>query len=165
MEFSVRCPSPPYAYSYVKKKFGFNKKIYTKSLIVYVSYQPNSCNTHAEHEWVRGTFLRQRRKFLPAHGQQVCEIIDCWLQIIQPCKCKGKGINGLVIRSFRWLVVDLQEEVRSPQEISKNLSGNFKNRKFLLVSKCWVTAYIFRVGILTLPHDKVFGHLWNSAVK
>ena len=40
-------------------------------LIVYVYYQPNSCNTHAEHEWAGGTFLRQRKKVPPAHAQQV----------------------------------------------------------------------------------------------
>jgi hypothetical protein len=34
-------------------------------------FQPNSCNTHAEHEWAQGTFLRQRRKVPPAHAQRV----------------------------------------------------------------------------------------------
>ncbi len=40
-------------------------------LIVYVYYQPNSCNTHAEHEWAGGTFLRQQKKVPPAHAQWV----------------------------------------------------------------------------------------------
>ncbi len=39
--------------------------------MVYVYYQPNSCNTHAEHEWVQGAFLRQWRKVPPAHAQRV----------------------------------------------------------------------------------------------
>ncbi len=52
-----------------RRKFGFNKKICTKLLIVYVYIQPNSCNTHAECEWAQGTFLRQRRKVPPAHVQ------------------------------------------------------------------------------------------------
>jgi hypothetical protein len=47
-------------------------KIGTKLLIVYMYFQPNSCNTHVEHEWVQGTFLRQQRKVPPAHAQQVC---------------------------------------------------------------------------------------------
>jgi hypothetical protein len=34
-------------------------------------YQPNSCNTHTEHEWAGGTFLRQWKKVPPAHAQQV----------------------------------------------------------------------------------------------
>jgi hypothetical protein len=33
-------------------------------------------------------------------------------------------------------VVKVVKVVRSLQEISENLSGKFKNRKFLLVSKC-----------------------------
>jgi hypothetical protein len=50
----------------MRRKFGFNKKICTKLLIVYVYFQPKSCNTHAEHEWAQGTFLRQWRKVPPA---------------------------------------------------------------------------------------------------
>jgi hypothetical protein len=46
-------------------------KNHTKLLIIYVYFQPNCCNTHAEGEWVRGTFLRQWRKVPPAHAQQV----------------------------------------------------------------------------------------------
>ncbi len=34
-------------------------------------FQPNSCNTHADCEWARGAFLRQRRKVPPAHRQRV----------------------------------------------------------------------------------------------
>ncbi len=34
-------------------------------------FQLNSCNTHAEHEWAQGTFLRQQRKVPPAHAQRV----------------------------------------------------------------------------------------------
>jgi hypothetical protein len=34
-------------------------------------YQPNSCTTHAEHEWAGGIFLRQWKKVPPAHAQQV----------------------------------------------------------------------------------------------
>jgi hypothetical protein len=49
----------------------FNKKIRIKLLIVYVYFQPNSCNTHTEHEWAWGTFLRQWRKVPPAHAQWV----------------------------------------------------------------------------------------------
>jgi hypothetical protein len=36
-----------------------------------VYFQPNSCNTHAGHEWAQGTFLRQPRKVPPAHAQRV----------------------------------------------------------------------------------------------
>jgi hypothetical protein len=49
----------------------FNKKICTKLLIVYVYFQPNSCNTHTDREWAQGTFLRQPRKVPPAHVQRV----------------------------------------------------------------------------------------------
>ncbi len=56
-----------YLFQCTRRKFGFNKKICTKLLIVYVYFQPNSCNTHAEREWAQGTFLRQRRKVPPAH--------------------------------------------------------------------------------------------------
>ncbi len=34
-------------------------------------YQPNSCKTHTEREWVQGTFLGQQRKVPPAHVQRV----------------------------------------------------------------------------------------------
>jgi hypothetical protein len=54
-----------------RRKFGFNKKIRTKLLIVYVYFQPNSCNTHTDCELAGGTFLRQWRKVPPAHAQQV----------------------------------------------------------------------------------------------
>ncbi len=56
----VFCPlSIPSEYLFlcVRRKFGFNKKIHRNLLIVYVYYQPNSCNTHTEHEWAGGTFL------------------------------------------------------------------------------------------------------------
>ncbi len=72
MESSVHRPSSPNTYSYVREeKCGVNKKIGTTLFIVYVYFQPNSCNTHGEHEWARGTFLRQRRKVPPAHAQRV----------------------------------------------------------------------------------------------
>jgi hypothetical protein len=54
-----------------EKKIWVQQEICTKLLIVYVYFQPNSCNTHAEREWAQGTFLRQRRKVPPAHAQQV----------------------------------------------------------------------------------------------
>ncbi len=54
-----------------KKKNGFNKKSRTTLLIVYMYFQPNSCNTHAEGEWAQGTFLRQRRNVFSAHAQRV----------------------------------------------------------------------------------------------
>jgi hypothetical protein len=57
-----------------RRKIGFNKKICRNLLIVYVYYQPNSCTTHAECEWARGTFLRQRRKVPPAHAQRVFSV-------------------------------------------------------------------------------------------
>ncbi len=34
-------------------------------------FQPNSCNTHADREWARVTFLRQQRKVPPAHAQRM----------------------------------------------------------------------------------------------
>jgi hypothetical protein len=54
-----------------KKKIGFNKKSHRNLLIVYVYCQPNSCTTHAEHEWAGRTFLRQQKKVPPAHAQRV----------------------------------------------------------------------------------------------
>ncbi len=72
MEFSVRRPSPLNTYSYVREEnSGSTIKFVQNFLFVYVYFQPNSCNTHAEHEWVRGTFLRQWRKVPPAHAQRV----------------------------------------------------------------------------------------------
>ncbi len=45
----VFCPSSipsEYLFLCTRRKFGFNKKIRTKSLIVYVYYQPNSCTMY-----------------------------------------------------------------------------------------------------------------------
>ncbi len=68
----MRHPSPPNTYSYVQEEnLGSTRKSVEISLFVYVYYQPNSCNTHAEHECAGGTFLRQRNKVPPAHAQRV----------------------------------------------------------------------------------------------
>ncbi len=70
MEFSVRRLSPPNTYSYAQEEnLGSTRKFVQNFLFVYVYFQPNSCNTHANHEWVQGTFLRQRRKIRTAHAQ------------------------------------------------------------------------------------------------
>jgi hypothetical protein len=72
VEFSVCRPSPLNTYSYVREEnLGSIRKLVQNFLFVYVYFQPNSCNTHADREWVRGTFLRQWRKVSPAHVQQV----------------------------------------------------------------------------------------------
>jgi hypothetical protein len=73
VEFSVRRPSPLNTYSYVQEEnLGSTRKLVQNYLLfTYVYFQPNSCNTHAEHEWAQGTFLRQRRKVPPAHAQRV----------------------------------------------------------------------------------------------
>ncbi len=34
-------------------------------------YQPNSCNTYAEHEWAGGIFLRQQKRVPQAQAQRV----------------------------------------------------------------------------------------------
>ena len=69
MEFSVRHPSHPNTYSYVKEEYlGSTRKFVEINLLF---YQPNSCTTHTEREWAGGTFLRQRRKVPPANVQQV----------------------------------------------------------------------------------------------
>jgi hypothetical protein len=52
-----------------------------------VYFQPNSCNTHADREWARGTFLRQRRKIPPAHAQWVWVNV-CWRILILRCASK-----------------------------------------------------------------------------
>ncbi len=53
MEFSVRRPSPPNTYSYAQEEnLGSTGKFVQNFLFVYVYFQPNSCNTHAEREWV-----------------------------------------------------------------------------------------------------------------
>jgi hypothetical protein len=62
----LQIPIPMY-----EKKIWIQQEKSIKLLIVYVYFQPNSCNTHAEREWARGTFLRHRRKVPPAHVQQV----------------------------------------------------------------------------------------------
>jgi hypothetical protein len=67
----VFCPSSissKYLFLCARRKFWFNKKNRRNLLIVYVYYQPNSCNNHA---WAGGTFLRQRKKVPPAHAQRV----------------------------------------------------------------------------------------------
>ncbi len=46
-----------YLFLCARRKFVFNKKTRRKLLIVHLYFQPNSCNTHAEHEWAQGTFL------------------------------------------------------------------------------------------------------------
>ncbi len=72
MEFSVHRPSPPNTYSYVwEEDLGSTRKFEQKLLIVYVYYQPYSCNTYKEHEGAGGTFLRQRKKGPTAHTQRV----------------------------------------------------------------------------------------------
>jgi hypothetical protein len=73
MRVSTLTSSIPSEYLFLcaRRKFGFNEKICRNLLIVYVYYQPNSCNTHKEHEWAGGTFLRQRKKVPPAHAQRV----------------------------------------------------------------------------------------------
>ena len=60
-----------YLFLCTRRTLGFNKKIHTKLLIVYMYFQPNSCNTYADREWAQGTFLTQRRKVPPAHAQRV----------------------------------------------------------------------------------------------
>jgi hypothetical protein len=57
MEFSGHRLSPPNTLC-VRRKFGVYKKICRNLLIVYVYYQPNSCNTLAAREWAGATFLR-----------------------------------------------------------------------------------------------------------
>ncbi len=73
MEFSVRRPSSPNTYSYVREEnsVSMRKLVEIYSLFTYMYYQPNSCNTHAEREWAGGTFLRQWKKTPPAHAQRV----------------------------------------------------------------------------------------------
>ncbi len=69
MDFSAHRPSPPNTYSYVREEnLGLTKKF---EKIYLLFHQPNSCTTHAEHEWAGGTFLRQRRKVPPAHAHRV----------------------------------------------------------------------------------------------
>jgi hypothetical protein len=75
MEFSIHHPSPPNTYSYVQEEnLGSTRKFVQNFLFVYMYFQPNSCNTHAEHdaecEWVQETFLRQWRKVPPAHASR-----------------------------------------------------------------------------------------------
>ncbi len=60
-----------YLFPCARRKFRFNKKIRKNLLIVYVYYQPNSFNTHAELELAGGTFLRQRKKVPPVHTKRV----------------------------------------------------------------------------------------------
>jgi hypothetical protein len=70
----VFCPSSipsEYLFLCARREFGFNKKIRRNLLIVYVYCQPNSCNTHAEHEWAGGTFSKTAKKIPPAHAQWV----------------------------------------------------------------------------------------------
>jgi hypothetical protein len=81
VEFS--CPSPLNTYSYVQgESLGSTRKSVKKLLIVYVYYQPKSCNTHAEHEWAGGTFLRQWKKVPPAHAQLVYLAMDVWCAVV-----------------------------------------------------------------------------------
>jgi hypothetical protein len=73
----VFCPSSipsEYLFLCARRKFGFNEKKCTKLLIVYMYFQPNSCNTHAERERARGTFLRHWGKVPPAHAQRVSSL-------------------------------------------------------------------------------------------
>ncbi len=67
---------------------------------------------------------------------------------------------------FRWLELSKWKYCEiSARDLWKPFR-EFKNRKFLPVSKCWVTAKrTLCRNILTLPHDKVFGHLRNSVEK
>ena len=71
MEFSVRRPSPPNTYSYVREEnSGSTRKsveIYSKILCI----TNLILAIHAEREWARGTFQRQQRTVPPAHAQGV----------------------------------------------------------------------------------------------
>ncbi len=73
MKFSVRRLSPPNAYSYVREENSGSTRKFVEIYLLFTCkyYQPNSCTTHAEHEWAGGTFLRQRKEVPPAYAQQV----------------------------------------------------------------------------------------------
>ncbi len=88
-----KVPSPN-TYSYVQEEnLGSTRKFVQKLLIVYVYFEPNSCNTHADREWAQGTFLRQRRKVPPAHAQRV------FSHHMVPHVCRKWGISILPSRS------------------------------------------------------------------
>ncbi len=72
MEFSIRRPSTPNTYSYLQEENSGStrKSVEIYLLFIYVYYQPNSCNKHAEREWAGGNFLRQLKKVPPARSQQ-----------------------------------------------------------------------------------------------
>jgi hypothetical protein len=73
MKFSVRRPSPPNTYSYVREENSGSTRKFVEINLLFMCkyYQPNSCTTHAEREWARGTFLRQQKEVPPAYTQQV----------------------------------------------------------------------------------------------
>jgi hypothetical protein len=52
-------------------KIWIQQENWYKITYCFCVFPPNSCITHAEREWARGTFIRQRRKISPAHAQRV----------------------------------------------------------------------------------------------
>ena len=95
-----------------------------------------------------------------------CEYL--WLLIARHSALQERGRQWSGNWVFRWLGLTKKLRLKlwdlSSRDLQKPL-GEFKNIIFLLVSKCWVTALRFRVGILTLPHVEVFDHLWNPVQK
>jgi hypothetical protein len=62
MEFFVRRLSPPRNhYFYVREENLGSTRKFIQHYLLFMYFQPNSCNTHAEHQWAGGTFR-------PVHG-------------------------------------------------------------------------------------------------
>ncbi len=92
----LRIPIPMYR---TRRKFGFNKKTCTKLLMVYVYFQPNSCNTRAECEWAQGTFLRQWRKVPPAYAQRVY-FTATFVRSLFPV-CNSREVSRIMTVSYK----------------------------------------------------------------
>jgi hypothetical protein len=69
--FGGICPSIPskYLFLFARRKFGFNKKISRKLLIVYVYYQQNSCTTPMERR-LEEPFKDSIKRIPPDHAHK-----------------------------------------------------------------------------------------------
>jgi hypothetical protein len=65
-------------------------------------------------------------------------------------------------------MIRIDKRVRSLEEISKNLLGNLKFKTVNSLQDEQMLSHHIEISImdiLTLPHDAVFGHLWNPGRK
>jgi hypothetical protein len=143
VECSVYCPSPLNTYSYVREEDLGSTRNSKESYLLFtcIANLGNSCNTHADHEWAGGTFLRQRKKVPSAHAQQVylekhSEGIPHWINLFV-CLSVHLSIRNTKTHSFlMWeLKLGCPRGVFCPSSIPSEYLFLCARRKFGLNKK------------------------------